>query len=61
MIQTRRLKDVAFFSKQFERYFCMKIIVIIIPTDLFTKSLLSSFCSFLQTENKNQVFSKLVV
>ena len=39
----------------------MKIILTIILTDLFTNSLLSSFCSFLQTKNKNQVFSNLVV
>ena len=38
----------------------MKIIVIIIPTDLAANWLLSSFCLFLQTKNKNQVFSKLV-
>ena len=39
----------------------MKIIVTIIPTDLVTNSILSSFCFFLQTKNKNQVFSNLVV
>ena len=39
----------------------MKIIVTSIPTDLVTNSLLSSFFSFLQTKNKNQVFSKLMV
>ena len=39
----------------------MKIIVTSTPTGLVTNSLLSSFCSFLQTKNKNQVFSKLVV
>ena len=33
----------------------MKIIVTIIPTDLVKNSLLSSFCPFLQTKNKNQV------
>ena len=33
----------------------MKIIVTIIPTDLVTNSLLSTFCPFLQTKNKNQV------
>ena len=46
---------------QFEKYFYMKIIVTIILTSLFTNSLLSSFCPFLQTKNKNQVFSKLMV
>ena len=35
----------------------MKIIVTIIPTDLVTNSLLSSFCPFWQAKNKNQVFS----
>ena len=39
----------------------MKIIVTIIPTDLVTNMLLSSLCPFLQTKNKNLVFSKLVV
>ena len=37
------------------------MIVTIIPTDLVTNSLLSSFCSYLQTKNKDQVFSRLVV
>ena len=36
----------------------MKIIVTIIPTDLVNNSLLSSFCPFLQTKNKNQFFHK---
>ena len=31
------------------------------PTGLVTNSLLFSYCSFLHTKNKNQVFSKLVV
>ena len=39
----------------------MKIISTIIPTDLVTNSLLSIFCSFLETKNKNQVFNRLVV
>ena len=39
----------------------MKIIITIILTDLVTNSLLSSLCPFLQTKNKNQVFSKLLV
>ena len=38
-----------------------KIALTVIPTDLVRNSLLSSFCPFLQTKNKNQVFSKLVV
>ena len=32
----------------------MKIIVTIIPTDLVTNLLLSSFCPFLQTKNQKQ-------
>ena len=39
----------------------MKIDVTITPTDLVTNLFLSSSCSFLQTKNMNQVFSKLVV
>ena len=39
----------------------MKIIVAVIPADLVANLLLSSFCPFLQTKNKNQVFTKLVV
>ena len=39
----------------------MKIIVPIIPKDFITNLLLSSLCPFLQTKNKNQIFSKLVV
>ena len=38
----------------------MKIIVTTIPIDLVTNSLLSSFCPFLQTKNKNQVSSRQV-
>ena len=38
----------------------MKIFIASTPTGLFTNLLLSSFCSFLQTKNQNQVFSKLV-
>ena len=49
------------FYQQFERYFYMKITVTIIPKDLVTNSLWSSFCLFLLTKSKNQVFSKLVV
>ena len=33
----------------------------LIPTDLVTNLQLSCFCPFLQTKNKNQAFSKLVV
>ena len=39
----------------------MKVIVAIIPTDLVINFLLSSFCPFLQTKNKNLLFSKLVL
>ena len=39
----------------------MKIIVTIIPTNLVANSLLSLFGAFIETKNKNQVFSKLVV
>ena len=39
----------------------MKIIVMIIPTDLVTHSILLYFCPFLERKNKNQIFSKLVV
>ena len=41
--------------------FEIKIIMNIIPTDLFTNILLSFFCPFLQTKKKNQIFRKLVV
>ena len=37
------------------KYFYMKRIISTIPTGLVTNSLLSSFCPFLQTKNKNQV------
>ena len=49
------------FTKQLKRYFYMKIIVTIIPTDLVTNLFLSTFCAFLQTKNKTLVFSRLVV
>ena len=40
----------------------MKKIVIIIPTALVTDSLLLFiFCTFIETKNKNQISSKLVV
>ena len=40
----------------------MEIILTIIPNYGFvTNLLLSSFCPYLQTKNKNQVFNKLVV
>ena len=37
------------------------MIVTIISSNLVTNSLLSLFCPFIETKNKNQVFSKLVV
>ena len=46
-------------SKDFEINFYMKIIVTIIPTNLITNLLLLLFCPFLQTKNKNQIFSSL--
>ena len=39
----------------------MKITVTIIPTNLVTNSLLSLSCPLVETKNKNQVLSKLVV
>ena len=39
----------------------MKIIVIIIPTNLDANSLLYLFCSVLETKKKNQILSKPVV
>ena len=39
----------------------MKIIVTIISTNLVTSLLSSRFCPFIETKNKNQIFSKLVV
>ena len=39
----------------------MKIIVTIIPTNLFTNLLLLPFCPFLETKNKNRSVSKLLV
>ena len=37
----------------------MKIILTIIPTDLVTNSLLSSFCPFLQTKKKESGFHQV--
>ena len=39
----------------------MKMIVTIISSNLVTNSLLPLFCPFIETKNKNQVLSKLVV
>ena len=39
----------------------MKIIVTIISTSSVTSSFSSLFCPFIETKNKNQIFSKSVV
>ena len=39
----------------------MKTIVTIIPTSLVINLLLSLFCSFIETKNKNQIFSNIVL
>ena len=39
----------------------MKLIVTIIATNVVANSLLSLFCPALETKNKNQVLTKLVV
>ena len=39
----------------------MKMIVVINPLTLVTNLLLSLFCPFIKTKNKNQILSKLVV
>ena len=49
------------FYEEFERDFYTEIIVTIIPANLVAKSLLSHFFPFRETNNKNQVFSNLVV
>ena len=41
--------------------FCIKITVPIIPANLVTNSLLSFFCSFLETKKKIQIFCKFPV
>ena len=46
---------------EFERDFCMEIIVTVIPANSATNLLLSPFCPFVETKNKNENFSKLVV
>ena len=47
------------FYSQIARYFWMKIIANIIPTNLVVNLLLSLFCPAWETKNKNQVLSKL--
>ena len=47
-------------KKTLSSYLRDERIVTIIPTDLVTHSFLSAFYSYLQTKNKNLVFSKLV-
>ena len=49
------------FYEEFKRDFYTEIIVTIIPTNLVANSLLSHFFPFRETNNKNQVFSNLVV
>ena len=39
----------------------MKMIVNIIPTNLVINSFLSRFGFFVETKNKNQIFSKMLV
>ena len=39
----------------------MEMILTIIPTNLDTNSLLSIFCPFIDTKNKNQISSKLML
>ena len=39
----------------------MKILVTIIPANLVTNLSLSLFCLFLETKNKNQTFTKLMI
>ena len=46
---------------EFERDFYMKTIVTVIPINLVTNTLLSFVCPFVETKNKNQIFSKLVI
>ena len=56
MIQVVREKTLC--SKGYtsiERYFYMKIIVTVIPTDVVTNLPLFSFCPLLQTKIKNHV------
>ena len=52
---------VAKFLKEFERDFYTKSTVTIIFTNLIINSLLSLFCPLLETKNKNQIFSKLMI
>ena len=42
------------FYQQFEKYFYIKIIVIIFPTDLVRNSLLSSFCPFFNQKQESR-------
>ena len=48
---------VAKIHKEFERGFCTKIIVTMIPMNLVTNSLLSLVCPFVEIKNKNQISS----
>ena len=49
------------FYEELERDFYTEIIVTIIPTNLVANSLLSHFFPFRETNNKNHVFTNLVV
>ena len=49
------------FYKQFERYFCMKLIVSITFTQFVTNLLSSLFCPLIETKNINQILIKFVV
>ena len=44
---------------QLQRHFYMKTIVTLIPTNLDTYLLLFLFCPFLESKNKNEIFSKM--
>ena len=50
-----------FCLQEFERQLYMKIIVTIFPINIVTNLLLSLFCLFVETKNKNQIFIKLVI
>ena len=49
------------FTSNLRDLFYMKIIVTIMPTDFVVNSLLTLFCPFLETKNKDQVFIRLMV
>ena len=45
----------------FKKYFYMRIIVVITPTNSVTNSFLPCYFAFVKIENKNQFFSNLVL